>query len=82
VRRQSSHALFERLIIAPTSFGFPTPDRRIVVLIDRLDEATRDGNNDLAEFLSEHAEVMHPLQALDPTVIDASSNENEQDVIE
>jgi hypothetical protein len=30
------------------------------------------------------AEVMHPLQlqALDPTVIDASSNENEQDIIE
>ena len=46
--------LFDRLIIQPLHGGFPAPDRLIVLLIDGLDEATRNGCNELAEFLGHY----------------------------
>jgi len=45
-------ALFETLVAAPLSRNFPRPDRNVVVVIDALDEATRNGSNRIAELLA------------------------------
>ncbi len=48
----NARTLFDRLVVQPLHGGFPAPDRTMVVLIDGLDEATLDGNNELAAFLA------------------------------
>ena len=48
----NAQTLFDRLVVQPLHAGFPAPDRTIVILIDGLDEATREGRNDLVEFLA------------------------------
>ncbi|MFW6437588.1 MAG: TIR domain-containing protein [Armatimonadota bacterium] len=52
VAESDAKTLFDRLIAQPLSQGFPAPDRPIIILIDGLDEATADGRNDLAWFIS------------------------------
>ncbi|MBM3298437.1 MAG: toll/interleukin-1 receptor domain-containing protein [Deltaproteobacteria bacterium] len=47
----NAETLFDRLVIQPLHGGFPNPDRTIAILIDALDEATKSGRNELAEFL-------------------------------
>ncbi|MCP4256029.1 MAG: toll/interleukin-1 receptor domain-containing protein [Planctomycetes bacterium] len=48
--------VFERLIVDPAYNGINPPDKPVVILIDGLDEATRDGSNKLADFLAEEME--------------------------
>jgi tetratricopeptide (TPR) repeat protein len=43
--------LFDILIIQPLS-SISRPDRAVTILIDALDEATRDGKNEIAAFIS------------------------------
>jgi len=52
VEQSNAETLFDRLIVQPLWQDFPRPDRIIAVLIDALDEATRDGKNELAQFLA------------------------------
>jgi len=52
VEQSNAETLFDRLIVQPLWQDFPRPDRIIAVLIDALDEATRDGRNELAQFLA------------------------------
>jgi hypothetical protein len=46
----SGRSIFERLFVMPLG-GLPVPDRPVVILIDGLDEATRDGRNELASII-------------------------------
>lgn len=48
----NARTLFDRLVVQPLHGGFPRPERPVVVLIDGLDEATLDGQNELAAFLA------------------------------
>jgi 8-oxo-dGTP pyrophosphatase MutT (NUDIX family)/tetratricopeptide (TPR) repeat protein len=43
--------LFDNLIVQPLS-SLPTPDRQMIILIDALNEATRDDYNALASFIA------------------------------
>ncbi len=52
IPNSNSLTLFDTLVVQPLSNNFPAPDRIIVVLIDALDEATKDGKNELASFLA------------------------------
>lgn len=45
--------LFDKLIVQPISADFPAPDRTIVILIDALDEASREGKNEIASFIAQ-----------------------------
>jgi tetratricopeptide (TPR) repeat protein len=47
----NAETLFDRLIVQPLHGGFPNPDRTIVILIDAIDEASKNGSNELMEFL-------------------------------
>jgi len=47
-----AYTLFEKLLIQPLSDQFPKPDRTIVVLIDALDEATYQRQNEIVRFLT------------------------------
>jgi len=48
---KEAKTLFDLLIVQPLHGGFPDPDRTMIILIDGLDEATREGTNELANFL-------------------------------
>jgi hypothetical protein len=48
----NARTLFDGLIVQPLGERFPPPDRTVLVLIDALDEATKDGKNELAGFLA------------------------------
>jgi MoxR-like ATPase len=50
-RTSDARTLFDELIVQPL-FNLPDPGRVMAVLIDALDEATRDGKNDLASFIA------------------------------
>jgi tetratricopeptide (TPR) repeat protein len=45
-------ALFDSLIVQPLSGNFPEPQNVVVILIDALDEATKDGKNELSELIA------------------------------
>jgi WD40 repeat protein len=47
----SARTLFDALLTQPLSKGYAAPKRPVLVVIDALDEATRDGHNELAELL-------------------------------
>jgi WD40 repeat protein len=47
----NARTLFDRLLVQPLSKGFAAPARPVLVVLDALDEATRDGRNELAELL-------------------------------
>lgn len=47
-----AYTLFDKLVVQPLAEEFTPPDRTIVVLIDALDEATKDSRNEIAQFLS------------------------------
>lgn len=51
-KEASAAVLFDKLITQPIQY-LPLPDRRILIVIDGLDEATRDGTNELVHFLAE-----------------------------
>lgn len=57
---KDSLTLFDKLIVQPLSINFPTPDRPVVILIDGLDEASKDGRNELAIFIASEFEKHHP----------------------
>ena len=97
IAESNAKTLFDSLIVQPLSANFPEPENTVVVLIDALDEATRDGKNELASFIASEfsltpnwlrliittrreAEVMTPLQGLNPYVIDIELNENLNDI--
>jgi len=99
IAESNARTLFDALIVQPLSGSLPRPDRTIVILIDALDEATQDGQNELAAFIASEfgktpawlrliitsrpdPEVVHPLQAFTPYVLDASAPENEGDIRE
>ncbi|MDH3508291.1 MAG: tetratricopeptide repeat protein [Gammaproteobacteria bacterium] len=45
--------IFDNLLLAPLSTQeFPVPDRRVLVVIDGLDEATVNGKNELAQIIA------------------------------
>jgi len=50
---KSAATLFDNLIVQPLAPPFPAPDRMILIVIDALDEATRNGKNELAEFVGQ-----------------------------
>jgi len=50
VPESNARTLFDCLVVQPLSGGFPDPGRTLIVLIDALDEATREGGNELASF--------------------------------
>jgi WD40 repeat protein len=52
VEESNARTLFDTLIVGPLGERFPRPDRTILVVIDALDEATKDGKNELASFLA------------------------------
>jgi len=47
-----AYTLFDKLVVQPLAENFPRPDRTIVVLIDALDEATYQRQNEIVRFLS------------------------------
>jgi len=49
---KSAATLFNNLIVEPFSSNYAPPDRIILIVIDALDEATRYGQNKLAEFIA------------------------------
>lgn len=52
IQDANAQTLFDRLIVQPLSVNFPPPDHPVAILIDGLDEATKDGGNELAQFLA------------------------------
>ena len=51
-----AYTLFDKIIVQPLSDNFPEPDRRIVVLIDALDEATSQKRNEIVRLLAASAD--------------------------
>lgn len=49
---KDASALFDALIIQPLASNYPTPDRKVTILIDALDEASENGRNELARFIA------------------------------
>ncbi|MGE5404177.1 MAG: TIR domain-containing protein [Candidatus Saccharibacteria bacterium] len=47
-----ARTLFDKLIVQPFYANYPDPGRKIVILIDALDEATADGRNELANLIA------------------------------
>ena len=45
---QDTKTLFDHLIVQPLSANYPAPQKKVIVLIDALDEATADGKNEMA----------------------------------
>jgi ATP/maltotriose-dependent transcriptional regulator MalT len=52
VHNSDARTIFDFLIIQPLSGNFPHPDRTILIVVDALDEASRDNNNELAELIA------------------------------
>ncbi|TFH54344.1 MAG: tetratricopeptide repeat protein [Methanothrix sp.] len=52
ISKSDAKTLFDMLIVQPLSGNFPKPDRKIVILIDALDEANKGQTNDLAAFIA------------------------------
>jgi len=52
ISMENSMSLFDNLIIQPLSGNFPDPERKIIILIDALDEATEGKKNELASFIA------------------------------
>ena len=48
----SATALWDRLLLQALDRRFPVPSRPAVVVIDALDEASKDGRNELVDFLA------------------------------
>jgi tetratricopeptide (TPR) repeat protein len=53
ILKADARTVFDNLFLRPTSGGFPAPDGVRLVVIDALDEASRDTVNELAEILGE-----------------------------
>ena len=49
---QDAKTLFDHLIVQPLAANYPAPQRKMVILIDALDEATAGGRNELASFIA------------------------------
>lgn len=50
---KSAVTLFDNLIVAPLSApGFPKPEGNCLVVIDAIDEATRENRNEVADFIA------------------------------
>ena len=47
-----AYTLFDKLVVQPLSDNFPQPDRTVVVLIDGLDDATYQRQNEIVRFLT------------------------------
>ncbi|HTY92070.1 MAG TPA: TIR domain-containing protein [Methanocella sp.] len=47
-----ARTLFDKLIMQPFYANYPSPGRKIVILIDALDEATVDGKNEFANMIA------------------------------
>jgi WD40 repeat protein len=47
-----AYTLFDKLLVQPLAENFPQPDRTVVVLIDALDEATHQRQNEIVRFLT------------------------------
>ena len=47
-----AYTLFDKLLVQPLAENFTQPDRTVVVLIDALDEATYERQNEIVRFLS------------------------------
>lgn len=48
----SARALWDRLLLQPLDRRFPVPASPVVIVVDALDEASKEGRNELAEFLA------------------------------
>jgi len=92
----NAKTLFDYLIVQPLS-RIQKPDRKIVMLIDALDEATIEGKNDLVNLIASEfertpewlklivtsrpdQEIMGPLQAYTPFVLDVTDVRNGPDI--
>ena len=49
---REAYTLFDKLIVQPFAENFPVPDCAAVVLIDALDEATYERQNEIVRFLT------------------------------
>ncbi|HUL61524.1 MAG TPA: TIR domain-containing protein, partial [Methanocella sp.] len=47
-----ARTMFDKLIVQPFYANYPDPGRKVVILIDALDEATADGKNELANLIA------------------------------
>ena len=54
------YTLFDKLLVQPLADNFPQPDRTVVVLIDALDEATYQRQNEIVRFLGLSANKTPP----------------------
>ncbi|QYZ78072.1 TIR domain-containing protein [Methanofollis formosanus] len=48
---KNTQTLFDNLVVQPLTSDFPVPDRPCLVIIDAIDEATREGQNEIATFI-------------------------------
>jgi tetratricopeptide (TPR) repeat protein len=48
----NAQTLFDSLLVQPFAAGFPAPDRTLALVIDALDEATQQGENELAGLIA------------------------------
>ncbi|MGZ7135940.1 MAG: P-loop domain-containing protein, partial [Methanobacterium sp.] len=60
IEESNAKTLFDSLIVQPLSSNFPEPDNTVVILIDALDEATKDGKNELASFIASEFPLTPP----------------------
>ncbi len=51
---RNATTLFEKLIVEPLTKEFSAPKHDLLIVIDGIDEATRDGRNEIAEFVAMH----------------------------
>ncbi|HPG84427.1 MAG TPA: TIR domain-containing protein [bacterium] len=51
-----AYTLFDKLLVQPLAENIPAPDRTVVILIDALDEATRERKNEIVRFLAQSAD--------------------------
>ena len=84
--------LFDRLFVEPFAHGFPKPERAVVLLIDALDEGdlapligtewtrTPAWLRLIVTSRPHESEINSALQSLDPWLLDAGREENQQDV--
>lgn len=52
--------LFDNLLVQPLTGNFPAPATPLIVVVDAIDEATRNGRNEMAEFIRDYWDQTPP----------------------
>jgi hypothetical protein len=53
IANADARAVFDNFLLKPLSGDMPDPDRHLLIVIDGLDESSRDQDNELASFIGE-----------------------------